>query len=115
MDKLPEMTGTSRTQRRKPKILSRILDEEASTMLLPGNTYLLTSNSTSLSILTLSNTSLCLFCKANVRKSIKHFRCSRQPSLIQLLISSNKQVYNNGSSFRSTSSHNLWINPVMTS
>lgn len=64
----------------------------------------------------LPNTSLCLlFCKANVRKSIKHFKCSKQPSLIQLSISSSKQVYINGNSFRSTSSHNLRISPVMTS
>jgi len=54
MDKLPEMVGTSRTESRKSRILPRTSDEEASVMLLPGNTYLLTSNSTSLINFTLS-------------------------------------------------------------
>lgn len=54
MDKLPEMVGTSRTQSRKSRMLPRTSDEQASIILLPGNTYLLTSNSTSLIIFTLS-------------------------------------------------------------
>jgi hypothetical protein len=47
MDKLQEITGTSKTQRRKSKILPRNSDEEASPVLLPGLTYLWISNLTS--------------------------------------------------------------------
>jgi hypothetical protein len=54
MDKLQEITGTSKTQRRKSKILPRTSNEEAPSVLLLGRTYLQISNLTSSSMSALS-------------------------------------------------------------
>jgi hypothetical protein len=54
MDKLQEITGISKTQRKRSKILPRTSNEEASSVLLLGLTYLRISNLTSFSMSALS-------------------------------------------------------------